>query len=346
MTKKVLIFGAGNIGTEAAAQLRREGYDVAGTVRRRRIEFPDMDPYELTDSDSAGEVVRAALNICGKPDVVVSAMPGSVAAFENELLIRFAGGGIPFVTAAKVALASNFSRLSPHLDRIGRNATVGGGTMMLDFMRQRLRLSNGLDADVHLVINGTMSYVMSNRWKNRPMEALLRECVALKYAEPSPSGEIPSALELFQGEIKDVVWKTLIVLNDIFFARTNTNASYDDFKIVPLDEQALQRYTASGVRRKYVVRITTKSMESEIERNAPGSIEAVIGRNKRVYVHGGFCEIPEGSAFSRWVPDVGPGNAVQIEQGGLVSMTSGDGAGPLATCMSIMHDVRTLCPLN
>lgn len=346
-TKNAIVFGAGNIGTEAHKQLVAEGYDVKAVVTRDRIRVGG-DPSN-TISIRRGDlpaVFETLISGFKKPDVVVSAIPGGDGSFERELMLRVLGAGIPFVTAAKVALAKHFEWFKPHIGQIGRNATVGGGTMMLDFMRQRLRLDDGLDADVYLVINGTMSYFMTNRWKNRSVDAILRECVALKYAEPSADGKIPDALTLFQGEIQDVVWKLLIVLNDIFFVRMQEYASLENFTMHPLTKSALERYTAAGARYKYVVRITTAVTAPEMQEGSPGSISARIGGNRPVYVSGGFYKIPEGSALSRWVPDVGPGNAVQIDQGGLVSMTSGDGAGPLATCMSIMHDVRTLCPLN
>ena len=221
-------------------------------------------------------------------------------------------------------------------------ATVGGGTMMLDFMSKHLDVTKGSDSEVHAVINGTMSYAMTNRWRNRSMAAILHECEALKLAEPTPKGEKPNALKLFSGEIDDVVWKLMIILDEHYRHRIGRTVQLSDFRKVQLTDRALQRYLAPNARRKYVVRITTKDAEPEIGVNDPGSIWANI--EDKVFVSAGFYEIPAGSALAQWVPDIGPGNAIQIDQGGNLAVTSGDGAGPLATCKSLLHDVTTLIP--
>lgn len=346
--KRLAIFGAGNIGTEARERLLQEGYQVAAVITSKflRTSFSGDRPIgQVFDVEKLGAVAILE-NIerhAGEIDCYVSAIPGGDGTFEDSIMGQILPAGKSFVTAAKVALAKYFERHAPYLSQIGRNATVGGGTMMLDFMRKHLRLDDGAESDVHLVINGTLSFAMSNRWKNRPMEAILHDCIALKYAEPVPKGEKPDGRKIFNGEIDDQLWKLLIILNDIYRERIGRFVTMADLKVSHLDERAYQMVTGHGSRRKFVVRITTSEREQEIKREAKGSIWANI--DNKVFVCGGFYDIPYGSALAQWVPDVGPGNAVQIEQAGKTVSTSGDGAGPTATGESIVHDVKQICPL-
>ena len=345
-TRNLVLFGAGNIGSEMNTVLGVHGYAVDAVVRSSSITIPKgkgLRHIKLKKPGNPAYVMEEIRNLCPSLDGVVSAIPGGDGTFEFGLMNETFSAGLPFVTAAKVAIAKNYPALVPHLPMLGRMATVGGGTMMLDFMSKHLSVDDGSESEVYAVVNGTMSYVMTNRWRNRPMPAILHECMVLKLAEPMPNGGTPEPRKLFDCEIDDVVWKLMIMLDEHYRFRIGRAVRLEDFRKVALTDRALQRYLAPNSRRKFVVRITTREMEPEIDEDDPGSIWASI--ENKVFVSGGFYEIPAGSALAGWVPDIGPGNAIQIEQGGNLNGTSGDGAGPYATCKSLLHDVQKLIPL-
>ena len=108
--------------------------------------------------------------------------------------------------------------------------------------------------------------------------------------------------------------------------------------MVGLDMPYLRHVTAQNSRMKYVASMGTDDRPLVgLNDGAPGSLSAKLGN---IFVRAGFCHIPQGSAMDRWVPDDGPGNAVNLDQGGFPLILSGEGAGPDATVGSMMADTR------
>jgi len=250
---------------------------------------------------------------------------------------------IPMVLAGKAALSEHYYELQPHLGRMGVNATVGGATKILEEMERDLRFDDGRHSVVELVINGTLSYIMTNVWAGRPLEATIREAVYLKFAEPGINNQIPDPFGVFKGEVEgDIPKKVRIILQHIYGKRIGRPIKATDLKVWDFTEDAMMRFTAGNARRKYVVRISTSRLPPQLEVNSPGSIWGEI--ENKVFVSGGFCYIPKDSPLDRWVPNSGPGNAVNIVQGGRQRTLQADGAGDLATVGTLLSDSRRLCP--
>ncbi len=348
MAKKVIIFGTGIIGSEARRQYPREGYEVFAAVSSRQLERPDGGVIKFQKRGDPQEILSYVLPLCERKgiDLVVFALPSAGKnATENEfaLMQPFLERRTPMVLAGKAALSEKFAELEPHLPHMGVNATVGGATMILDEMKSHLRFDDGEDSVVELVVNGTLSYIMTGVWANRQLDAVIREAVALKFAEPGINNRTPDPLDVFKGEVEgDIPKKLLIILNLVYGKYIGRLVTHKDFKVWEFQRDAMMRFTDSGARKKHVVRISTKRLPPQLEVNSPGSIWTEL--NGKVFVSGGFCNVPQGSALDMWVPNSGPGNAVHIKQGGTQRIVKADGAGDLATVGTLIKDSRRLCP--
>lgn len=348
MARKVAIFGAGVIGSEAGRQFKKEGDEVIALVSSRFLTRSDGTQVPFKKRGDTAEILSHVRSLCrGGVDLAVFALPSAgPKAVETEMALMqpFLESRTPMVLAGKAALSSeHFYALEPHLPHMGINAMVGGATGMLDEMLLNLNFSDGRDIEVEVVLNGTLSYIMTGAWKNRPLQALIREAVTLKYAEPGIGNRMPDPLDVFKGEVEgDVPKKALIVLRRVFGKFIGRHVGARDLRTFEFTEDAMYCFTASNARRKFVVRFSTKKLPPQIEINSPGSIWAEI--DGKVFVSGGFLHIPKGSALDEWVPDSGPGNAARIVQGGQQRIVSADGAGDLATVGTLIRDTRRLCP--
>jgi homoserine dehydrogenase len=346
MKPKAVIFGAGIIGSEANRQFRREGYEIVALVSSKKLVRADGTEAVFKERGNPNEVLQHILALSGgHVDLAVFALPSAgknVVEIEHSYVKPFLEKRTPMTLAGKALLSSDhYYELEPHLDHVDINATVGAAVCMLDEMIEHLRFDNGRDILVEAVVNGTLSYIMSGIWGNRPLEALIREAVNNKFAEPGVNNEIPDPFTVMDGEATgDVPKKLLIILRRVFGKYIGRKIKANDIEVVKFTEDAMYRFTASNERRKYVVRISTKRLPHMLERNSPGSVWADI--DGKVFISGGFCQIPAGSAMDKWVPNSGPGNAVRIVQTGLPRIVIAEGAGDLATVGTLIKGARRL----
>lgn len=335
---KVVIFGAGGIGSEAKRQVQEAGMELVGMFSKRARFVDDViEPFDKPGD--VEEVLYHLRRLCEvrSVDLGLLAIPsGGDGSTELRYIQTLRGYGADVVTAGKSAVANKFAELMPSLYNVGTTATVGGGTRILPFLKGWLDLTKPFS--IGLVVNGTMSKISSDVWRGRGLDAASKEAVRLKYAEPDPDGK-PDPLKIFSGEIEDVQKKLTIIRNIVLREMIGVGTP-EDIKVVPLDMPYLRTATAQNSRMKYVASIGTEDLPIEgLDEGSPGSLSAKLGD---VYVKAGFCHIPQGSAMDRWVPDDGPGNAVKLDQGGLPLVLSGEGAGPEATVGSMMKDAFSL----
>lgn len=347
--KKVVVFGSGIIGSEAARQYPRHGYELLATVSSRALTHADGKVVPFEKRGNPEEILSHVYPLClGEGvDLLAYALPSAgVNAAENELalMMPFLKAGKKAVLAGKAALAKYYHLFKPYLHQMGIDATVGGATMMLDEMERHLNVGNGEDILLELVINGTLSYIMTNVWAGRPLEVVIREAVHLKFAEPGLNNRTPDPLDVFKGEVEgDIPKKLAIILQHIFGEFIGRHLKPEDLKQRDFDEESMLRFTEGNVRRKYICRISTRRLPpSLVEVNSAGSIWTSIA--DKVFIQAGFSHIPVGCAFDTWVPNCGPGNAARIVQGGRERIIVADGAGDLATVGTMMKNSRKLCP--
>ncbi|KKW19267.1 MAG: hypothetical protein UY63_C0017G0044 [Parcubacteria group bacterium GW2011_GWA2_51_10] len=242
---KVIVIGAGNVGLEVARQSRGVGYDVVAQVSSRAFIPLAGAAVTFDRRGDAAEIMMTVGPFCLKHGVklalltIPSSGDGST---ETRYILSLTGVGIAVVTSGKSAFASFYDVLRPHLDTIGRTATVGGGTRILPELKERLDPTVPFVVD--LVVNGTLSKVMSDIWKGSSVEAAIWEAIHLKYAEPPADGEEMSPLDVFQGELSDIRKKLAIILNDVpsLHAMSGQTVRPEDIEMQPLSDEYQRRF--------------------------------------------------------------------------------------------------------
>lgn len=347
--RKVIIFGDGNIGNALKKEALKVGYSGVSINSRGVIHADGIQHgyvVEFGRRGNVGEMLAFLEHQPVRPKLAFLAIPsGGDGATELAIIKYFVIRGIPVVTAGKSAFANRYDDLVQDLPLIGRRATVGGATGILPFLKGWLDFGKPFVID--LVINGTMSSVMTDVWGGRSIESAIDEAIKLKYAEPPPEGNEPSPLAIMGGECEDVVKKLAIICNDVFSAYMGRTFVPGDLQLVPLTGEYLDQVTAQNARMKYIVRIaTTYRPLIGLDPNNPGSITGLfqLGNGHRLVINGGFCNTPRGSPLDGWVPNDGPGNAGRIDQGGIPTLILGEGAGPRATVGAMLKDAFELCP--
>ncbi len=242
MAKQVIFVGAGAIGGEARRQFTKAGYQTQAVVSSRYFEGADGSKIEFTERGHVAEIVHHIEGACivQKPDLAVFALPsGGQDAAKTELayLAPFWKRKVKIVNAGKAALAEHYDVVGPHLGYMGILATVGGELKILEELANNLRPDT--DSVVELVLNGTLSYIMSNLWAGRPLEAVIREAVHLKFAEPGLNDQMPDPLSVFKGESEgDVPKKLTIILNNnpVYSKLIGRVVRPSEIKVIPFEK--------------------------------------------------------------------------------------------------------------
>ena len=174
---KVGIIGSGNIGQRLAKKLMARGCNVVFTTDSKQI--------RLAEGNNIG--IEDWLNYCRDLEVLFLAIPTSddgAAARDYILGALKLNSSIVVVTCEKGAVSNYFSEIESFLSRIGYNATVGGGSMMLDHLVHRI---NPGVKEVHVILNGTLNYLWDGLAQGRPLGQVVEEAQNLGYAEPGNS---------------------------------------------------------------------------------------------------------------------------------------------------------------
>ncbi len=179
---RIGLLGVGTVGTAFADMIRsRPDMVLAKALVRdpakpRRIAHPD-------------DVLTTELEeVLGASDLVVELMGGTGAAVSavQEALER----GLPVVTANKAALAERWEVYAPALrsGRVYAEASVMAGTPVIGPVSGALRGS--APHEIHAVLNGTCSYVLSRLEQGSSYAAALSEAQRLGYAEADPALDV------------------------------------------------------------------------------------------------------------------------------------------------------------
>jgi len=182
----VAILGAGTVGSEFIKLLdeRKDRFEALATtinitgilVRNLKKERPAWIPKSLLTTDP-----RAAME---GADVVVELIGGTGKAFEYADYAL--GQGIPVITANKAMLAELWEDLKPYAEDglIYYEAAVMGGSPVVETMSGALRGNYPLE--LHGVLNGTTSYILSRMEAGKSFAEALEEAQQKGYAEADP----------------------------------------------------------------------------------------------------------------------------------------------------------------
>ncbi len=316
---KVGIIGNGRIGQETMKRVLQRGWKVPVIV--------DIDGVY---NSSKEKIAKPSdwLDCFKGMDIAVLSIPtlddGRIAYEYIKALVEI---GIPVVTSEKGALGNYFPELKPLIDKnkIGYSATVGGGTRLLHWLRERL--SPGVK-EIHLIINGTLNYIFDELSKGRALDVIIEETKRLGYAEPLAQ----EPLEVINTEAcRDIPMKISVLLNICGFGEIRAR----DINVQPLTEVDLKKLIKEAASRRFIVSIVK---EEEVE-DRVGGFEL---KCDKWYVSGGFKNRNRNPLFSQLIPP-GVNNAALVYGVAGTYILTGPGAGATPTVMgSIIKDIEDL----
>lgn len=316
MKVKIGLIGYGRIGQEVKKRALQKGWAVPVIAITTGIY--DSEEKKIDELDNW-------LKYFKKVDIAVLCIStlddGTIAYNYIKNLVE---NGIPVVTSEKGALGNYFPELKPWIDKIGYSATVGGGTRMLHWLKERLTLQT---KEIHLVINGTLNYIFDGLSRGRVLDEVVEETKKLGYAEPGAR----TPLEVINTEAcRDIPMKISVLLNICDFG-----IRAKDIKAQLISEIVLKKLVREANYRRFIVSITKEENE-----------EDVIGGFKFPingwWVSDGFKNRTQNPLFLQLVPP-GVNNAVLIHGVDGTYLLTGPGAGATSTVMgSIIKDIQDL----
>ncbi len=336
---KVLIIGAGNVGGELRVQLRSHGHEVVAQVARSSLMTGGAGHVSVVPAfGSASDMLNAVAPYAGSAEAVMLAIPNAnKGADELAYMQAFAKDGKHLVTSAKAAHAFRCKDVLALGQPVGRRATVGGGTDMLEVLRRRkLRPENVI---VDAIVNGTLNSIWSRIQQGGSIAAAVREAQRLGYAEPGSDDMIG----IINGELEDVVMKAAIIYNVALREASEETSTPDDFRVVTITHDDLMHLTGRNARYRFILRFSSIPHANEFGGFAPGSIEAQAGRWT---IKGGFVDVGSETPWFDWLRQVdGVNNGFNIydpygEDTGYA--LTGPGAGPVVTAKAMVRDLHDL----
>jgi homoserine dehydrogenase len=300
---KALMIGYGNVGKAVSDRLNQINAEVIGIIRSDSLVHRSMDSNTPISTDTGAWKTL-------KPDIVFLTMPSTedgIAA--HGYISHFIKSGVPVVTAEKGAMANYFDELLPHVDRLlGISATVGGGTRMLQVLRERI---NPQVNQVHLTLNGTLNFIMDGVSRGQSFGQVVEQAQMLGYAEPGASDH----LEVINGEVVgDIPKKISIIWN---YTESPEDDSVDlqyvkwkELKQPAVTEPELRQLIAEATVRRYIVSWYRASAIIP-ENDTVCGFEHVTGEWKIV---GGFQRVDRNPLFSE-LNKPGPNNAMVVATG-------------------------------
>ncbi len=332
----IIVLGSGNIGTELKRQLGDEGHRVVATVTRSKVVYDQLGKsVDVQDKGDIDEIAILLTQALEQADAVMIAIPNAKKGLD-EISYMEAFRGKHIVTCAKGAHAYHYERVRALGQTIGRRATVGGGTDMLEVLRRRQLQQK--DVTIHAVINGTLNHVWSTVQTGGSFAEAVSDAKDLKYAEPGND----DLVGIVNDELLDVAMKSAIIRNVALQCGAGP-CSADDFEIVPLSWDDIMRLTSRNARYRFITTFSSVADVDEIPLRAPGSIRAVCGRWR---ITGGFHDVKAESPWFDFLREVGGvknGFVVHNARGkDTGNSLTGPGAGPTVTAAAMVRDLHDL----
>ena len=330
----VMVVGRGTMGKPLHARLVQEGFSVT-SVGRRDVLVGDThhDISAITDGYIAGRLSRFIQGVQVAFLAIPSDGDGNT---ELAYMEYFRAKGIYVITFAKSALAYHYDKLRPHLDMVGRSATVGGGTQILPWLTN-LCLP-GKDFTMFAYLNASTNYFMDSVSGGASREEAFRSAQAAGLAEPGATDYVA----FLNGEIgHDMPMKCCIAMNDTILGTQGMTLKPTDFSYKKLEVSDVEQITSPMSNSRYLLTFSKgKRSTPALSSGQPGELQAKIGN---FTISGGFIDVSRNTHVTQWMQG-GKTNGVQIrfegdfESDGMVEI-AGEGAG-FATVGAAMNDLR------
>ncbi len=336
------LYGTGLIGNEILRQLSQP--DVAHRLgllpepefivsRRQGVRTPQGGAFE-GDMDEVDNVFVA----------IPSDADGEAA---MTILRPVLGRDGRAVTAEKGGMANHFDELadlSGEFDRLGVNATVGGGTRMME--AAGLYLGDPANVtQVHMALNGTLTAIMSEvgpqRGTGMSIGQAVGQAIKLGFAEPGAA----SPGDVLAGEAQgDLPKKTAIFLNKLHLV--DRTVSWEEFEFV-MSKDDIRRVEEEAIVRRAIVSLYHQDVATDIrpETDIIGGFDTEIDGWRVV---AGFRDVTKNPLFSDFAGLTGPGNGLVIglgpdEADGVIRLM-GQGAGASPTVNTMLDDWNAIRP--
>lgn len=341
---KFLLVGFGNVGKavpkRALAELGLKQKDLV--IRSDGVHKlkPDGTSYLVDKNPNFWEAPEVMKDV----KIAFNTLPSSQGKRSFEILRHLASAGVPVVTAEKGAMSQFHKQIedSGFLDYVGSDATVGGRTGMLEWVASQV---NNRTTQIHMVINGTLNYILDGISNQRTPGQVIDEAVLLGYAEPGASDH----LDVLNGElVGDIPKKAAIMANSSLRKTVFFGSSYispEELGQAPLDFKSWHRLIKESKDRRYILSFIRKDKEiPESDIIAPLKKEFKTESGTTV-VLGGFRRIHDNPLLS-YLHLSGTRNGVVItggenESDGILVL-SGEGAGPGPTATAMVNNARRL----
>lgn len=191
---RVALLGAGAVGSQVAALLRKHGAELAdragATLELVGIAVRDLDakrdadlPHELFTTDAESLIVSA--------DIVIELMGGIEPA--RTYLLQAINSGADVVTANKALLATHGPEIFDAADQVGAQvyyeAAAAGAIPIIRPLRDSL--AGDRVQRIMGIVNGTTNYILDRMDKEGAEFAdVLADAQALGYAEADPTADV------------------------------------------------------------------------------------------------------------------------------------------------------------
>jgi len=338
------IIGPGHVGGEITRQINQEHVaERLGLEMSPRFVMRSSGIY-YPDSENAAH--QRLEEIDDFPDVTFLAMPttddGAIAhGYLEEILSR----GKLAVTAEKGALANYFEELketSDDFNRLGYNASVGGGTHMIEAGKQYTQDKSNV-TQIHLALNGTLSAIFSQvgplQGSGNSLGQAVTLATKLDYAEPGAE----SPYKVIKAEAEgDIPKKTSIFFNSLGLGEEVLD--WKDLKF-ELDDEEIAQAVEEAKARRFIVSIYSTS-DKLVAPGAKYPEGDIIGgfdyQHEDWQIVGGFRNVNRNPLFSNLADASGPlaGFVIGLgpnETDGIYSLT-GPGAGVSPTANAMIDD--------
>lgn len=336
------LIGPGNIGSELMRQLDQE--HVAQRLGLNRVpQFVIRSAGIMEPDGQTLQGFNSLDDIDNLPDVTFIALPstddGKIA---YDHISSILSRGKIAITAEKGAMSNYFSELREESDnfmRLGVNATVGGGTRMLEVAKKYSDDTENI-TQIHLALNGTMSAIMSliapPGGSGMSLGQAAHQAIKLGYAEPG--SESPYEVVRLEAE-SDIPKKTSIFFNKL---ELGDPLSWEKLQFELDDEQIARAVEEASVRRFIVSLYSKQYMDKTVSCPEDDIIGGFNVEHSGWRIAAGFRHVERNPLFSSLARITGPGNGLAIglgpdETDGVYSLT-GPGAGVEPTVNTMIDD--------
>lgn len=342
-----------NIGGEVARQLQRPGV----AERLHMNPFPKwvMKTSGIMCPDGVTPLGYDPFEDTGErwPDVTFVCLPSNQGELATRIMLTALGrdeNNIA-ITAEKDALATpeyyrQLQAASDNFRRIGRTATLGGGTHMEGVGKLWCRDRSNI-RQIHMNGNGTMTAITSAVAGGLSLGQSAEQAVALKYAEPSKPGERVNPYDVLRAEATMDVTKKAALLHN-YLGLSDTLLDWRDLP-VELTNRQISAAMRDASDRQYIVSFYPLSY---IEEHGEYPEDNIFGLwthdHEKLHLVVGY-QSTRSSPLSRFAGMSGPENGLIVgvgpaESDGIKGGPLGPGAG-LGPTVCAMLDEECLLDL-